>query len=558
MSSAERGVAIFYEPDGYKVAGRKVMGRHAAGEAFLRAAVAANGGGELWSYTANRNSAEQFAAQVREIDKSVTPRWCPKHRLDVMQGIGTLFYPGPDIAPLAGLRLRQGPASFSLCGVTHTTASHRAMDSISGALHSPLMPWDAIICTSSAVLETVRVQRAEEENYLRWRFGAAIKIPEGPQFPVIPLGVHVADYARKDGERAKARRALGIAEDEVVLLFVGRLSFHAKAHPDVMYRAAEAACLATGKKVTLVQCGWFENDMIEGSFKTGASKSAPHVKAMFTDGRKAEQRRQSWAAADIFISLADNIQETFGLTPLEGMAAGLPVVVTDWNGYKDTVRDGLDGFRIPTTMPPPGSGNSLASRYESDFINYDRYCGYSASLVSVDHGLLVERLVSLIDDPALRRTLGDNAKRRATESYDWAVVYKAYGELFAELGSIRAAAAKNGPSAQPDTQAPRHSPGRSDPMKSFAHYSTAHILPHTRVSAASRSDGLEYADLLQHPLFSFAKPICPDPAMVEAIRKEAQQPTRIDMLAQHLRTGVTDLTLTIAILAKMGLITLAV
>jgi glycosyltransferase involved in cell wall biosynthesis len=33
------------------------------------------------------------------------------------------------------------------------------------------------------------------------------------------------------------------------------------------------------------------------------------------------------------------------------MAAGIPVVVSDWDGYKDTVRDGVDGFRIPTFKP---------------------------------------------------------------------------------------------------------------------------------------------------------------------------------------------------------------
>ena len=42
------------------------------------------------------------------------------------------------------------------------------------------------------------------------------------------------------------------------------------------------------------------------------------------------------------------------------MAAGLPVVVTDWNGYKDTVRDKKDGYRIKTiSMTSPG-GHDLA------------------------------------------------------------------------------------------------------------------------------------------------------------------------------------------------------
>ena len=57
---------------------------------------------------------------------------------------------------------------------------------------------------------------------------------------------------------------------------------------------------------------------------------------------------KSLASSDIFISLSDNFQETFGITPLEGMASGLPVVVSDWDGYRDTVRDQIDGFTIPT------------------------------------------------------------------------------------------------------------------------------------------------------------------------------------------------------------------
>jgi len=29
------------------------------------------------------------------------------------------------------------------------------------------------------------------------------------------------------------------------------------------------------------------------------------------------------------------------------MASGLPVLVSDWDGYKDTVIDGETGYRIP-------------------------------------------------------------------------------------------------------------------------------------------------------------------------------------------------------------------
>ena len=61
-------------------------------------------------------------------------------------------------------------------------------------------------------------------------------------------------------------------------------------------------------------------------------------------------RFQVWHAADLVVSLVDNIQETFGLVIVEAMASGLPVVATDWNGYRDLVVDGETGFLVPTTM----------------------------------------------------------------------------------------------------------------------------------------------------------------------------------------------------------------
>ena len=43
-------------------------------------------------------------------------------------------------------------------------------------------------------------------------------------------------YAIKPEHRARAREALGLEPDEVAALFVGRLVYHAKAHPFAMYR----------------------------------------------------------------------------------------------------------------------------------------------------------------------------------------------------------------------------------------------------------------------------------------------------------------------------------
>ena len=60
------------------------------------------------------------------------------------------------------------------------------------------------------VLATAELQREEEADYLRWRFGGAVAIPQGPQLPVIPLGIHAEDFAGGEGDRARARAELSL------------------------------------------------------------------------------------------------------------------------------------------------------------------------------------------------------------------------------------------------------------------------------------------------------------------------------------------------------------
>ena len=58
-------------------------------------------------------------------------------------------------------------------------------------------------------------------------------------------------------------------------------------------------------------------------------------------------------------SLVDNTQETFGLAVTESKGAGLPLVVSDWSGYRDLVRDGIDGYLIPSAWASSASQVSV-------------------------------------------------------------------------------------------------------------------------------------------------------------------------------------------------------
>ena len=43
---------------------------------------------------------------------------------------------------------------------------------------------------------------------------------------------------------------------------------------------------------------------------------------------------------DVFVSLSVHQDENFGYAPIEAMACGVPAVVTDWGGYRDSVVHG--------------------------------------------------------------------------------------------------------------------------------------------------------------------------------------------------------------------------
>lgn len=411
--------AIHFHPEAYTISGPKLMGRNAAGESFLRGFLRYSQGDRFWVQVANPEHAKVFAEMASSAGAKKPINAVERHALGALAEPGVLYLPGPGLGEHAWQRslatANPGVPGWSLCGITHTTASARAMDAIVELLTAPVQPWDALICTSHAVKDNVERLLSAQGDYLRQRLGAQRSVI--PKLPVIPLGIHTADFRFSDTKRAAARHQVGADTEALVVLYTGRLSFHAKAHPLAMYQALELAArqLKPGQKIVLVECGWHANEFIEKAFAEAAQLACPSVRTVFLDGRKAENRNTAWACADVFCSLSDNIQETFGIVPIEAMAAGLPVVVSDWDGYKDTVRHGIDGYRVPTLMPAAGLGADMAFRHALEIDNYDVYCGNTCSVVAVDVEKAAKFLSLLFASPALRQRCASKWVKRAAD-----------------------------------------------------------------------------------------------------------------------------------------------
>jgi alpha-maltose-1-phosphate synthase len=553
MALPPTDAVIRFEPDGYDLNRPWLLGRQSAGHGFLRAAVQGRGEGPIYGYTAHAASAQMFERMVREFDPSAGPAWIKGEQLDrIGQARGVLYLADPTLTAFARPRLRVGPERYSLCGVTHTLATSGVQQTIAELLSEGVMPWDALICTSTAALKTVQIGLEAQTDFLRWRFGPDIRL-RPPQLPVIPLGVHCDDFAFSDAETAAARQALGLAEDEVAALYVGRLVFSGKAHPFPLFQGLQAAAEQTGKKLALILCGRAPSEAVGETFLAGAAKHAPDVRVISVNSRDDASRRGAWAAGDIFISLADGIQETFGLTPVEAMASGLPVVVSDYNGYRDTVRDGIDGFRVSTWAPEPGrGGDTYALRHELGALSYDAYCWMTTLPTSVDIRQLTERLTLLVEQPDLRRSMGRAGQTRARELFDWSYVFRQYQALWADLNARRTA-------ASPDelawaAAAPKTPPSRLDPFRSFGHYPTAQIGPQTRVALAPQATLETYRDRAGDALFPHASVA---EAVVLPMWPELEKgASTVASLARAAQLSPGWAVVVIGTLAKMGLVTL--
>ena len=402
---------------------------------------------------------------------------------------GTLLRGQPYLSELAWERgYRHDHQAYSLVGIIHTLAPPKVRELIGEVLTAPVQPWDALICSSPDVRQCLDGLLDRWQSHLSQRFGGT-RFPR-PQLPLLPLGVDQANLLEQRADQRSRdflRSHLRLSESDVLVLWLGRLSFFEKAYPQGMFIALQKAAQRSGRNLHFVMAGWFPGgDTDLSRYQESARRYAPNVPVHFLDGKNSDVVRCCWAAADIFLSLVDNAQETFGLAPVEAMAAGVPVVVSDWDGYRYTVTDGLEGFRIPTLAPARAQqGEELALQHDHGLVSYQDYVGSVAQHVAVDTEAAAAAIALLAEDPGLRQRMADAGRQTVRQRFDWPVVARMHHQLYAELAERRLVGQRN------SAELIQH-PLRADPFCDFALFSSTCLGPDTVLSLALSLRELEH------------------------------------------------------------------
>lgn len=494
---------ISYIPEAYGITTKNIVGRQAAGHEFLKAFVTYSGQDDFLCLTTDIDNFKKFRQQVASFrSKPFTAYQINSHDIYSLAHAGNIYWPDPDLSRLAWLRHSLGDDAYSLFGITHSLSDMEVIRALQNLLICPVCEWDALICTSEAARKTVQAILEDWSLYLMDRTGSHITSPV--QLPVIPLGVDTVRYMpakKKIRNGKKLRSSLGIPENATVGLYFGRLNFLTKSHPTPMFLAFEqAAARIENGELHLVVVGQFNNQVVKEECESLALIYCSKANVHWLDGNDERVSTDCWYAADFFISLSDNMQETFGLTTVEAMAASLPCIVSDWSGLKESVIHGETGFLIPTNMPGGNYGADFLRRAVFEIDDFGDSVAALNQVISTDIKKCVEAIVVLANNKSLRTRFSKAARARAVDKFDWKKIIKQYQDLWRHLGEIRVAHSQKAVDNRKIWF-----PGHANPFRIFQHFASGNFNRKTILSL-STNDALNFTQRLQqnmsHLLFS--------------------------------------------------------
>jgi len=216
---------------------------------------------------------------------------------------------------------------------------------------------------------------------------------------VVPCGYDPQEMSVMD--TAEARRRLAWRPDEFRILQLGRMV--PRKGVDNVIEALGVLHRRHGVAARLCVVGGDRRDSAElARLRAVAERAGVTPFVEFAGRRDRQDLCCYYCASDVFVTTP--WYEPFGITPVEAMACGRPVVGSDTGGIRSTIKDGKTGFLVPARDPEA----------------------------------LAARLARLADDPGLRRQMGLAGARRARRRFTWRQVGNDLLAAYDELSPVQA------------------------------------------------------------------------------------------------------------------------
>lgn len=227
-------------------------------------------------------------------------------------------------------------------------------------------------------------------DYMRGELKWVFQLPED-KIRVIPNGVDPEEFEVDSDINLSAFRSKYAAPDEKMIFFIGRLVHEKGAHilveatPKILHYWDKAKIVIAGKGPQ------------EAYLKERAQALGVSGRIYFTGYVDDNTRNLLYRCADI--AVFPSLYEPFGITALEAMACGVPVVVSDVGGLAEVVRHGLTGWKVYAGNP----------------------------------GSLADGVLHLLYEPKLADKLRQNALKIVESKYNWPSIAEETIRVYQEI-----------------------------------------------------------------------------------------------------------------------------
>ncbi|PAW93873.1 glycosyl transferase family 1 [Mucilaginibacter sp. MD40] len=218
---------------------------------------------------------------------------------------------------------------------------------------------------------------------------------------VVPCGFSHHEFSPMD--KQCARRILGLPQDEHIILQLGRMV--PRKGVDNVIEALAGVKTKTKQVRLLIVGGECEEQEEEtcpeyARLLNIARKNEVIEQVIFAGRKNRDKLKYYYAAADIFITTP--WYEPFGITPLEAMACGTPVIGSNVGGIKYSVKDGETGILIEPHNPKQ----------------------------------LAQAINDLLSDEMLLSDMGENAIERVNRYFTWANVANMIKAVYRNIAPV--------------------------------------------------------------------------------------------------------------------------